>query len=68
MAASEEATRRLTLTEFRILQALVTRPGVIKSRNALMDAAYDEQLYVEDRNMDCHIKRLRKNSGVPTRI
>jgi two-component system response regulator ChvI len=50
----------LTLTEFRILQALVTRPGVIKSRNALMDAAYDEQVYVEDRNMDCHIKRLRK--------
>src|SRR5579872_6976561 len=39
----------LTVTEFLILQALATRPGVVKSRNALMDAAYDDQVYVEDR-------------------
>ena len=50
----------LTVTEFLILQALATRPGVVKSRNALMDAAYDDQVYVDDRNIDSHIKRLRK--------
>jgi two-component system, OmpR family, response regulator ChvI len=51
---------KLTVTEFLILQALASRPGVVKSRNALMDAAYDEQVYVDDRTIDSHIKRLRK--------
>jgi hypothetical protein len=41
-------------------QALALRPGVVKSRNALMDAAYDDQVYVDDRTIDSHIKRLRK--------
>ena len=50
----------LTVTEFLILQALAQRPGVVKSRNALMDAAYDDQVYVDDRTIDSHIKRLRK--------
>jgi len=50
----------LTVTEFMILRALATRPGVVKSRNALMDAAYDDQVYVDDRTIDSHIKRLRK--------
>jgi two-component system response regulator ChvI len=50
----------LTVTEFLILQALATRPGVVKSRNALMDVAYDDQVYVDDRTIDSHIKRLRK--------
>jgi len=50
----------LTVTEFRILQALVSRPGVVRSRNALMDVAYDDQVYVDDRTIDSHIKRLRK--------
>ena len=50
----------LTVTEFNILQAIVSRPGVIKSRDALMDAAYDEEVYAADRAIDCHIKRLRK--------
>ena len=49
----------LTVTEFLILQALASRPGVVKSRNALMDAAYDDQVYVDDRTIDSHIKRLR---------
>ena len=40
-------------------QALASRPGVVKSRNALMDAAYDDQVYVDDRTIDSHIKRLR---------
>jgi DNA-binding response OmpR family regulator len=38
----------LTVTEFLILQALASRPGVVKSRNALMDAAYDDQVYVDE--------------------
>ena len=51
---------KLTVTEFLILEALASRPGVLKSRNALMDAAYGEQVYVDDRTIDSHIKRLRK--------
>jgi len=50
----------LTVTEFLILQSLAMRPGVVKSRDALMDAAYDDQVYVDDRTIDSHIKRLRK--------
>ncbi|HXM31818.1 MAG TPA: response regulator transcription factor [Xanthobacteraceae bacterium] len=50
----------LTVTEFLILHALAQRPGVVKSRNALMDSAYDDQVYVDDRTIDSHIKRLRK--------
>ncbi len=51
---------RLTVTEFLILHALAHRPGFVKSRDNLMDAAYDEQVYVDDRTIDSHIKRLRK--------
>jgi two-component system response regulator ChvI len=51
---------RLTVTEFLILQSLVQRPGFVKSRDNLMDAAYDDQVYVDDRTIDSHIKRLRK--------
>ncbi len=54
----------LTVTEFLILSALAQRPGVVKSRNALMDAAYDDQVYVDDRTIDSHIKRLRKKFKV----
>ena len=50
----------LTVTEFLILEALATRPGVVKSRNQLMDAAYSEDVYVDDRTIDSHIKRLRR--------
>lgn len=50
----------LTVTEFLILQALAQRPGYVKSRDALMDAAYNDQVYVDDRTIDSHIKRLRK--------
>ena len=50
----------LTVTEFLILHSLAQRPGVVKRRAALMDAAYDEQVYVDDRTIDSHIKRLRK--------
>jgi two-component system response regulator ChvI len=51
---------KLTVTEFLILQALAQRPGFVKSRDNLMDAAYDDQVYVDDRTIDSHIKRLRK--------
>src|SRR5262249_18520046 len=51
---------RLTVTEFLILQCLAQRPGFVKSRDNLMDAAYDDQIYVDDRTIDSHIKRLRK--------
>lgn len=51
---------RLTVTEFLILEALAKRPGYVKSRDQLMDAAYDDQIYVDDRTIDSHIKRLRK--------
>ncbi len=50
----------LTVTEFLLLQALVQRPGFVKSRDQLMDVAYDDQIYVDDRTIDSHIKRLRK--------
>ncbi|MGC6471388.1 MAG: response regulator [Parvibaculales bacterium] len=50
----------LTVTEFLILEALAQRPGYVKSRDALMDAAYDDQVYVDDRTIDSHIKRLRR--------
>ncbi|RVU06396.1 response regulator transcription factor [Novosphingobium umbonatum] len=50
----------LTVTEFLILEALATRPGVIRSRNQLMDCAYSDDTYVDDRTIDSHIKRLRR--------
>ena len=57
-------TVNLTITEFYILQSLAARPGFVKSRDALMDAAYDEQIYVDDRTIDSHIKRLRRKFKV----
>ena len=51
---------RLTVTEFLILHALAKRPGYVKSRDNLMDVAYGDQVYVDDRTIDSHIKRLRK--------
>jgi two-component system, OmpR family, response regulator ChvI len=50
----------LTVTEFRLLETLAIRPGVIKSRDALKDAAYSGEINVDDRTIDSHIKRLRK--------
>lgn len=49
----------LTVTEFLLLEALAMRPGVIKSRNQLMDAAYPDDIFVDDRTVDSHIKRMR---------
>jgi two-component system response regulator ChvI len=55
-----DAEVQLTVTEFLILQALASRPGYVKSRDQLMDAAYSDDIYVDDRTIDSHIKRLRK--------
>jgi two-component system, OmpR family, response regulator ChvI len=50
----------LTVTEFLILEALAQRPGVVKSRNQLLDIAYSDDVYVDDRTIDSHIKRIRR--------
>ena len=54
----------LTVTEFLILEALSQRPGVVKSRNQLMDVAYQDDVYVDDRTIDSHIKRIRRKFRV----
>ena len=51
---------QLTVTEFLLLKALAARPGMVKSRDQLIDAAYGENIYVDDRTIDSHIKRVRK--------
>ena len=51
---------KLTVTEFMILEALARRPGVVKNRDQLLDAAYGETTYLDDRTIDSHIKRLRR--------
>jgi two-component system response regulator ChvI len=51
---------KLTVTEFLILQALAARPGMVKNRDQLMDAAYGESVFLDDRTIDSHIKRLRR--------
>ncbi|MEO0391991.1 MAG: response regulator transcription factor [Pseudomonadota bacterium] len=50
----------LTVTEFLLIKTLAQRPGHVKTRNQLMDAAYGEHIYVDDRTIDSHVKRVRK--------
>jgi len=54
----------LTVTEFLILETLAQRPGVVKNRNQLLDVAYHEDVYVDDRTIDSHIKRIRRKFRV----
>jgi two-component system response regulator ChvI len=54
----------LTVTEFLLLQALARRPGVVKSREQLMDAAYPDRVSVSDRTIDSHVKRIRRKFQV----
>ena len=68
MHLGQDKPVRLTVTEFLILQCLAQRPGFVKSRDNLMDAAYDDQVYVDDRTIDSHIKRLRKKFKSSTTI
>ena len=51
---------QLTVTEFLLVKALAARPGMVKSRDQLIDAAYGDNIYVDDRTIDSHIKRVRK--------
>ena len=55
---------KLTVTEFLILQALAIRPGMVKNRDQLMDSAYGESIFLDDRTIDSHIKRLRRKLRV----
>ena len=50
----------LTSTEFLLMKSLLNRPGAVKSRDQLMDEAYKENIYLDDRTIDSHIKRIRK--------
>ncbi|MCC7280869.1 MAG: response regulator transcription factor [Acetobacteraceae bacterium] len=50
----------LTVTEFLLVKALAARPGMVKSRDQLIDAAYGDSVYVDDRTIDSHVKRVRK--------
>lgn len=56
----DEKPVTLTVTEFLILESLSQRPGVVKSRNQLMDVAYQDDVFVDDRTIDSHIKRIRR--------
>ena len=56
----QEKEVKLTVTEFLLLQALAARPGHVKSRDQLMDAAYGDSVFLDDRTIDSHIKRLRR--------
>jgi len=60
MCTWKEVPVQLTVTEFLLLRALAQYPGHVKNRDQLMDAAYGESIYVDDRTIDSHIKRLRK--------
>lgn len=51
---------QLTVTEFLLVKALAQRPGMVKNRDQLIDAAYGENIYVDDRTIDSHVKRVRK--------
>ena len=50
----------LTVTEFLLVEALARRPGHVKNRDQLIDAAYGEHIYVDDRTIESHVKRLRR--------
>jgi two-component system response regulator ChvI len=51
---------QLTVTEFLLVKALALRPGMVKNRDQLIDAAYGENIYVDDRTIDSHVKRIRR--------
>ena len=55
---------KLTVTEFLMIKALILRPGHVKSRDQLMDAAYGDSVFLDDRTIDSHIKRLRRKFRV----
>jgi two-component system response regulator ChvI len=56
----KEQQVNLTVTEFLLVEALARRTGHVKSRDQLIDAAYGEHIYIDDRTIDSHVKRLRR--------
>lgn len=56
----KEQVIELTVAEFNLIKSLAKYPGVVKDRNQLMDSMYGDNIYVDDRTIDSHIKRLRK--------
>lgn len=54
---------QITVTEFRILESLVSAPGIVKTREQLMQAAYEGNVFVSDRTIDTHVKRIRHKIG-----
>ena len=60
MYKRQGAQVQLTVTEFLLVKALAVRPGMVKNRDQLIDAAYGENIYVDDRTIDSHVKRVRK--------
>ncbi len=55
----------LTLSEFLLLQALLEHPGWVLSREALIEAIYQDDYYGSDRIIDTHVKNLRKKLPLP---
>ncbi len=51
---------RLGPTEFRMLQFLMTHPDRVYSRSQLLDRVWGANVYVEERTVDVHVRRLRK--------
>lgn len=64
MCTWKETEVPLTVTEYLLVKTLATRPGHVKNRDALMDQAYGETIYVDDRTIDSHVKRIRKKFKV----
>jgi two-component system phosphate regulon response regulator PhoB len=54
----------LTPTEFRLLRFLMASPGRVYSRQQLLDSVWGDHVYIEDRTVDIHIRRLRVALGV----
>lgn len=50
----------LTLTEFTLLEALARRPGFVRTREQLMKEGYPHDVWVSERTIDTHVKRLRR--------
>jgi DNA-binding response OmpR family regulator len=66
-----DAELRFTVTEFRLLRALADKPGVVLEREALLRAIYPDERFVEDRSVDCHVKRVRRKleaAGAPAEL
>ena len=60
IATWKEVPVPLTVTEFLLLQSLARRPGIVKTREQLMQETYPDAVSVTDRTIDSHVKRIRR--------